>query len=117
MPDTSIARKTAIGAAWLVGWRLVTRLLGLVSTLALARILVPADFGIVAMATIFSSIVEALSYVGLQDALVRHPGDDRRLFDTAFTLQLLRALAIGMILAVGAPVAAKQRAKLSRFQG
>ena len=105
MADDFIARKTAIGATWLVAWRFVTRGLGVVSTLALARILTPADFGIVAMATIFSSVVDALSQLGLQDALVRHPKDGRALFDTAFTLQLFRALAVAAVLAAGAPLA------------
>jgi O-antigen/teichoic acid export membrane protein len=105
MADDSIARKTAIGATWLVAWRFVTRGFGVISTLALARILTPADFGIVAMATIFSSVVDSLSQLGLQDALVRHPKDGRALFDTAFTLQLFRALAIGAVLAASAPLA------------
>src|ERR1700722_17156778 len=105
MADDSIARKTAIGATWLVAWRFVTRGLGVISTLALARILTPADFGIRAMAPIFSSVVDAPSQLGLQDALVRHPKDGRALFDTAFTLQLFRALAVAAVLAAGAPLA------------
>jgi O-antigen/teichoic acid export membrane protein len=98
-------RRTVIGASWLVAWRMVTRLLGLVSTLVLARVLVPADFGLVAMATTFAVAVEALSYLGLQDALVRHP-DSERLLDTAFTLQLGRATATSLVVAVAAPGAA-----------
>ena len=52
----SLTRKTVIGTAWLLLWRVVTRSLGLVSTLVLARLLVPADFGLVAMATTFSAV-------------------------------------------------------------
>jgi O-antigen/teichoic acid export membrane protein len=98
-------RRTVIGASWLVAWRMVTRLLGLVSTLVLARVLVPADFGLVAMATTFAVAVEALSQLGLQDALVRHP-EGERLRDTAFTLQLGRAVATSLVVAVAAPGAA-----------
>ncbi|HEY0206635.1 MAG TPA: oligosaccharide flippase family protein, partial [Acetobacteraceae bacterium] len=64
----------------------MTRSLGLVSTLVLARLLVPADFGLVAMATTFSAGVEALSQLGLQDALVRRREDGFELHHTAFTL-------------------------------
>ena len=101
-----LTRKTAIGAAWLLSWRLISRSLGIVSTLILARVLMPADFGVVAMATTFGAAIEALSQLGLQDALVRRAGDDRALFDTAFTLQAGRAMLIAATVAAASPVAA-----------
>ena len=107
MADTSLTRQTAIGAAWMVAWRVVTRVLGLVSTLVLARILVPADFGILAMATTFSAAVETLSVLGIQDALVRDQDRSRDLYDTAFTIQLGRAVLTGGIVALAAPGAAQ----------
>ncbi len=103
----SLTRKTVIGTAWLLLWRVVTRSLGLVSTLVLARLLVPADFGLVAMATTFSAGVEALSQLGLQDALVRRREDGFDLHHTAFTLQLGRAVVTAAVIAAGAPAAAR----------
>ena len=102
----SLTRKTVIGAAWLLLWRVVTRSLGFVSTLVLARLLVPADFGLMAMATTFSAGVEALSQLGLQDALVRRQEDGFDLHHTAFTLQVGRAAATGAMIAAGAPAVA-----------
>ena len=102
---SSLIRQTAIGATWMMAWRMVTRFLGLASTLVLARVLMPADFGLVAMATTFGAAVEALSQLGLQDALVRHR-DGERLMDTGFTLQLGRGLATGVVVAASAPAAA-----------
>ncbi len=113
-PDTSqaalaregvLASRTIIGAAWLLTWRMLSRSLGLVSTLILARVLVPGDFGIVAMATTFTAAVDTLSQIGVQDALVRHLDDDRRLFNTGFTLQVGRALITSAIIAGAAPAA------------
>ena len=104
--SNSLTRKTLIGASWLVLWRFLTRTLGFGSTLVLARLLVPADFGLIAMASTFAAVVDALSQLGLQDALVRHPANDRQLFDTAFTLQVARAVMTSSIVALGAPVAA-----------
>ncbi len=40
----------ARGAAWMVLFRLFDRSIGIVSTAVLARLLLPADFGLVAMA-------------------------------------------------------------------
>jgi len=103
--EGGIAAKTMIGAAWLMTWRLATRSLGLVSTLILARVLVPADFGIVAMATTFATIIDALSHIGVQDALVRRIDDGHELYDTAFTLQVGRGVITSAIVAAAAPAA------------
>ena len=102
----SLARRTVIGASWLVLWRFVTRVLGFASTLILARLLVPADFGLVVMATTFAAAVDSLSQIGLQEALVRHPANDRKLFNTAFTLQAGRAVITSGLVVLAAPAAA-----------
>src|ERR1700749_277616 len=102
-----VQAKTLTGAVWLVSWRMVTRFIGLGSTLALARLLVPADFGLLGMATAFSGSIDALSTLGLQDALVRRRAEGNEIYDTAFTLQLIRAvLTITILLVFAAPVAA-----------
>ncbi len=103
---TELGRRVAIGAGWMLGWRMVARLSGLVSTLVLARLLVPADFGLVALAAGFAAAFDALSEIGVQDALVRHPTADRDLYNTAFALQALRAALTAVLLALAAPLAA-----------
>jgi O-antigen/teichoic acid export membrane protein len=46
------------GALWMIALRWAVRLTGLVSTVILARLLMPSDFGIVAMAMIVVSTLE-----------------------------------------------------------
>ena len=96
----SLQRQIFSGAGWIVGWRMTTRGLGLISTLVLARLLLPVDFGLVALATGFAQAVEAMSFLGVEDALVREHAPGRSLYDTGFTLNLLRGLAIAVALAV-----------------
>ncbi len=86
----------------MVAWRVVTRSLGLISTFVLAHLLVPADFGLVAIATTFAAAIDALSELGLRAALVRQKDDDPSLYDTAFTMQVIRGLGTGTIIALGA---------------
>lgn len=108
MPDKDggVALRTTRGAGWLVGWQMATRCLGLASTLILARLLVPADFGIVAMAATFTAAINSFSNLGVSDALVRRPDTTETWFDTAFTLQALRGLITGGVIALGSsPVA------------
>jgi lipopolysaccharide exporter len=85
---------------------MVTRSLGLVSFIVLARVLDARDFGLVAMATTFSATILAFSEVGLQDALVRAADTGRDLYDTAFTMQILRGLLTSAVIAAGAPLVA-----------
>ena len=100
--DASLGGRTVAGASWMIAWRMTTRLMGVASTLVLAHILVPADFGLVAMATAFSAGVDLLSSLGIQDALVRRADNDRATWNTAFTMQALRGLVTATIVTAGA---------------
>lgn len=99
---SALSTKAAKGAGWVIAWRLASRNLGLISSLILARLLTPADFGLVAIATGFIAAVDGLSAFSLQDALVREPALDRELYDTAFTMNLFRGLASAGIVALAA---------------
>lgn len=57
----SLLAKTAGGAGWVIGFRMVTRLLGIASTLTLVRLLGPGDFGLVALASSFAQTVDAVA--------------------------------------------------------
>src|SRR6185312_7861022 len=104
-PADSISRRAAIGAGWIIAWRVATRNLGLLSTLILVRLLAPTDFGLVALATGFISSVDALSAIGVQDALVRDPSADRDMYDTGFCLAILRGVLTALIVtAIAWPV-------------
>jgi len=106
-PNSAFVRaKTFAGALWMVSWRMLTRLIGLGSTLVLARILVRADFGLLGMATAFSASVDALSTLGPQEALVRRRTESKELYDTAFTLQLGRAFFTAADLLISSPFVA-----------
>src|SRR6266849_2695462 len=113
-PQDSIAHRTAVGASWMILWRMATRGLGVLSTLVLARILVPADFGLVAIATTYVAAFDAMSATGLQDAVIRSGEHNRRLLDTAFSLSALRGLVNGTLIAVTAPLAAPSRRRHHR---
>ena len=89
-----VRRQLTVGAMWTAGGRIVSNLLGVVSTLALARLLTPADFGLVALATIVLSIIEAITELSLSSALIQHKSPQREHYDTAWTLSILRSAAI-----------------------
>lgn len=95
------------GAAWSVVLRWSMRLLGLVSTFILARLLTPADFGLVAMGMLVVGFVEAWLYFGLDTALIQNQRATREHYDTAWTLRLLQSVVVAAGVAFAAPYAAK----------
>ncbi|MBP0496109.1 oligosaccharide flippase family protein [Pararoseomonas indoligenes] len=98
----SILAATARGAGWVMAWRTTTRLLGLASTLILVRLLPPSEFGLVALATAFALALDACVSIGVEDQLVRSHDPRPELYDTAFTLNLLRCLFLSVLIAVAA---------------
>ena len=98
MSDSLIAR-TARGAGWVMAWRFGMRFLGLVSTLVLVRLLAPADFGLIALATGFMQSVDGLMSLGTEEAVIRAAAPDRAVYDTAFTLTALRGLFASLLVA------------------
>ncbi len=104
--QASLLAKTARGAGWVIGWRMATRTLGLASTLILVRLLLPGDFGLVALGTTFAQAIDALSMLGVQDAIIREKSPDRAMYDTGFTLNALRGALTALLLAASAvPIA------------
>jgi PST family polysaccharide transporter len=89
----------ARGAAWMVLFKLVDRALGIVSTLVLARLLVPADFGLVAMAMSVIAVIELASAFSFEIALIQKPNPQRVHFDTAWTLNVLLGLGCALVIA------------------
>ncbi len=104
--QNALLAKTAKATGWVMIWRLFTRGIGLLSTLILVRLLLPADFGLVALGTSFAQAIDALSILGVDDVLIREKNPGRDLYDTAFTLNLIRNFGTALIVAATAvPIA------------
>jgi O-antigen/teichoic acid export membrane protein len=102
-----ILARTARGAGWVVAWRLGSRLIGIGSTLVLVRLLEPADFGLFALAIAVVGGLDLCLELGAADQIIRSRDPRPVLYDTAFTLGLLRGLVVMLgVAAAAAPVAA-----------
>ncbi len=89
----------AKGAAWMVLFRLFDRSIGIVSTAMLARLLIPADFGLVAMAMSIIAMIELATTFSFDVALIQKPDPKREHYDTAWTLNILIAIGGGLLTA------------------
>lgn len=93
----NIGTRAATGAALMVVARLTTRLIDLGSMLVLTRILLPADFGLVAIAASLCALMESVLDLPINQALLRLPVIERVHYDTAFTIGLMRG---GVLMAI-----------------
>lgn len=94
----------AKGVAWLSAAKLLVNLLNLCSTFILARLLTPSDFGIVAMAMTVHAVMSAVTELSLSSALIHHEAPTERHFQTAWTMNLIRAALLALGLAASAPL-------------
>jgi O-antigen/teichoic acid export membrane protein len=90
----------------MIGMRWSIRGIGLISTIILARLLVPEDFGIVAMAMLVVGLIEVLSESGQRYAVIREPNPDRESYDTAWTILVLQGIVLAAIIFAAAPLGA-----------
>jgi O-antigen/teichoic acid export membrane protein len=102
----SLRRDMIVGSLWMVAMRWSIRCIGLISTILLARILVPQDFGLVAIATIMVGLLDTLSSFGVDLALIKNADATRRHFDTAWTIQAIQGTGVALLLVLTAPLAA-----------
>ena len=98
---SEISSKLAKGAVWIAAGRIVFVSIGFLNTIILARLLMPSDFGLVAIATTINTIIQSLTNMALSAALVQHDAPTREHYNTAFTLNVLRSTVLGILIAVG----------------
>jgi O-antigen/teichoic acid export membrane protein len=94
------------GIPWTLLTYATTRVMTVLTTLALARLLAPADFGLFAMATLAMELLSVFSGLWLGAALILRTDLDRRGEGTVLTLLMAAGALLALILVVLAPAAA-----------
>ncbi len=103
----AVGRSMARGAAWMVLMRLVVRGAGLINMVILARLLMPEDFGLIAMAMIVVGAIDIFSEFSFDVALIKKQDADRADYDTAWTLSIIRGVVVALVLLTFAAPAAE----------
>jgi O-antigen/teichoic acid export membrane protein len=100
-----ISSRLLRGSLWISASRGLVNLFGFVSTIVLARLLTPDDFGLVAIATTMIAILQSITQLSLSQALVHHSNPTYDHFHAAWTLGFLRGLCLSIAFAAAGPVA------------
>ncbi|MBT8144053.1 MAG: oligosaccharide flippase family protein, partial [Gammaproteobacteria bacterium] len=86
------------GSLWMIAMRWSMRSIGLVSTIILARLLTPDDFGLVAMAYIVVGLLQVLADAGVDLALLRDRNSTTAHWNSAWTIQVMQGALVSVML-------------------
>jgi O-antigen/teichoic acid export membrane protein len=101
--SASVGTRTLRGMAWAYGSYVGGRLLLLLSTAILARVLVPADFGLVALALTFMVFLDTVRDLGLGQALIVGHDDQEARAQTVFSWTVVIGLGLTLMTAAASP--------------
>lgn len=99
----SLKRKTVRGVAWSAVERFSTLFVQLIVNIILSRILMPEDFGMIAMLTVFIQFSQAFIDSGFTNALIQRKDRTNVDFCTVFYFNFVIACILYVILYISAP--------------
>lgn len=99
-----LGSRAASGVAWLTAQTWVAKIGGFVTVVILARLLTPADFGLVAVATTIVSFVYLIADLGFGTYLMQVDQLTPRLASTAFWYSAASGVALAAVMVLGAPL-------------
>lgn len=88
---------------WKFSERIASQLVSLVVSIILARLLMPSDYGAIAMVTVFITLAQVLVEGGFSGALIQKKNADRLDFSSVFYFVLAISVLLYVILFVLAP--------------
>ncbi len=107
MDNNSLKRSVISNLIWKFGERIGAQCVSLVVSIVLARLLMPSDYGMVTMVTIFITIANVLVSSGFGESLVQKKDADNLDFSTIFYFEILFSVTIYGILFMLAPYIAR----------
>jgi O-antigen/teichoic acid export membrane protein len=103
----SLQQKTTSGFFWTIGHQVSIQSINFIVLIILARVLSPADFGLIAMLQVFISVGIVLMDGGMTSSLIRTVNASNKDYATVFYLNLLISFFIYAVLYFAAPLIAQ----------
>lgn len=103
MPEATLKEKTAKGLFWGGISNFVQQVIGMAFGIAIARILSPDDYGLVAMLAIFTAVANTIMDSGFTTALVNRKTIEYKDYNAVFWFNVFVAVGIYVILFFAAP--------------
>ncbi|HSD84747.1 MAG TPA: MOP flippase family protein [Anaerolineae bacterium] len=106
-PDVDLRQRTISGVSWSAASLLLRQSVQVGLSIVLARLLLPADFGLIGMVLVFTGFAQYLNDLGFGAALIQRPHIEERHCSSVFWLNLLLGALIAAALLAGAPLLAQ----------
>ena len=98
--------KVAKGVAWSFSEKLLSMVVQMVVSIVVARQLAPADFGVMAIMTFFTSVALAIVDSGFSQTLIRKPNPTEEEYHSVFIFNIVVSLVLyGILTAAAYPIA------------
>lgn len=104
--EQQLKSRTIAGLAWSFAQRVVGQATTFAVTVVLARLLLPEDYGVVALASMFNILIGVFLGTGLGTALVQKKDVDDLDCDTVFWTNLAFGAVVYLVIFLAAPLAA-----------
>lgn len=102
----SLKRNAISGIVWSFSQQFGTQIIQFLTSILLARLLLPAEFGLIGMISVFVAIGTSLMNSGLTQSLIRTENPDQEDFSTVFYFNLGASIIIYLALVMAAPFVA-----------
>ncbi len=116
MNDISVRKQTISGAIWKFCERISGQIISFIVSVILARILLPDDYGLIALVFVFTTLCDKLVVCGFATSLIQKKKADEKDFSSVFYLSLCIAIILYALLFIGAPIIADFYDKFDRAQ-
>lgn len=100
--DSSLSKKVSKGSLWVTAASICARGLNLASAIILTRLLVPEDFGLMAIAMAIITFSQGTTQTGFESALIQKQDRPEDFLNTAWTFELVRHLILFLIIFLAA---------------
>ena len=90
----SLQSKVIRSGLWSLGGNWLSRGLGIIKMIILARLLSPLDFGILGLAILSINTLNVFSETGIESALIQRHKIEKVELDTVWTIKIIRALLL-----------------------
>jgi len=102
--DIPLSKKVGKGVLWVTAATTFARALNVVSSIILARLLGPEDYGLMAIALAIIAFSQGLTITGFDSALIQKQENIEEYLNTSWTFELIRNLVLALIIFLTAPL-------------
>ena len=106
-PDQSLKKKAVNGVLWRIGEQGANQIIQLGLSMILARLIMPDQYGMIAMLAVFTAVADVFVNSGFSSALMRKNNRTQEDCSTVYWYNIIVSLVCYIILFVGAPLVAK----------